>query len=171
MSDTLELMDDENGPSQMSGYLYKKASGGEWQRRYFETNGAYLTYYKTHKMTKLLAALSVPQVGAIKILGSADESKDGPGGIFQIDLKDRQYVLKAESEEDAEKWVNFLIELRDSKSRPTSNPMATPAPKSRSLVSDDGSTTPLSIEQRPAAASIQKTKRTNCLCICFGLRD
>lgn len=41
-------------PNAMSGYLYKKSSSGNWQRRYFETNGSHLTYYKTHKMTKLL---------------------------------------------------------------------------------------------------------------------
>ncbi len=45
-----------------SGYLLKKSTGGDWQKRYFEINGHYLVYYKTHKMTKLLAAVAVPQV-------------------------------------------------------------------------------------------------------------
>lgn len=30
----------------LSGYLYKKTRDGRWQRRWFETNGVYLTYYK-----------------------------------------------------------------------------------------------------------------------------
>jgi hypothetical protein len=30
----------------LSGYLYKKTRDGRWQRRWFETNGTYLTYYK-----------------------------------------------------------------------------------------------------------------------------
>lgn len=30
----------------LSGYLHKKTRDGRWQRRWFETNGVYLTYYK-----------------------------------------------------------------------------------------------------------------------------
>ena len=40
----------------MSGYLYKKTRDDRWQKRWFETNGVYLTYYKSRKMEKLLAA-------------------------------------------------------------------------------------------------------------------
>jgi hypothetical protein len=46
----------------LSGYLYKKTRDGRWQKRWFETSGVYLTYYKSKKMEKLLAALSLPQV-------------------------------------------------------------------------------------------------------------
>ena len=35
--------------------------------RWFETNGCFLTYYKSKKMEKLLAALNLPQVGEIKV--------------------------------------------------------------------------------------------------------
>jgi len=45
----------------------KKSTAGDWQKRYFETNGCFLTYYKSQKMSKLLAALSLPQVGDIRI--------------------------------------------------------------------------------------------------------
>lgn len=167
MSDTSDLMENESYQSQMSGYLYKKASHGEWQRRYFETNGAYLTYYKTHKMTKLLAALSVPQVGAIKMIGRVDDGSEE--GIFQIDLKDRQYVLKADTVDEAEKWVAYLIELRDSKPRNTSNPIAS----GRSVGSGDDSScaTPLSIDNPSAAGTIQKSNRIgNFLCFCIRFR-
>lgn len=34
----------------LSGYLYKKTRDGRWQRRWFETNGVYLTYYKVKQM-------------------------------------------------------------------------------------------------------------------------
>lgn len=107
---------------QLNGYLYKKSSSGEWQKRYFETNGNYLTYYKTQKMTKLLAALSIPQVGAIKLVEEITDDK-GYGYIFQIDLKDRQYLLRASSREEAEKWVDGLIVIRDGRSTRTSNPL------------------------------------------------
>ena len=73
----------------ISGYLLKLTRDGKWQRRYahapslmsapgasgfshhpdrwFETNGCFLTYYKSKKMEKLLAALNLPQVGEIKV--------------------------------------------------------------------------------------------------------
>ena len=59
----------------LSGYLYKKTRDGRWQKRWFETSGVYLTYYKSKKMEKLLAALSLPQVGGIRII-SADEDPE-----------------------------------------------------------------------------------------------
>ena len=97
---------------QMSGFLFKKSTNGEWQKRYFETNGSFLTYYKSQKMTKLLAALSLPQVGGITLVGEVNDSK-GPGSIFQLDLKDRQYILRTPSLQEAEAWVSTLIALRD----------------------------------------------------------
>ena len=96
----------------MSGFLYKKSTSGEWQKRYFETNGSFLTYYKSQKMTKLLAALSLPQVGGITLVGEMSDSK-GSGAVFQLDLKDRQYVLRTATMAEAEAWVNILIQLRD----------------------------------------------------------
>jgi len=43
-------------------------------QRWFETNGCFLTYYKSRKMTKLLAALNLPQVGR-PCSGSESESQ------------------------------------------------------------------------------------------------
>jgi hypothetical protein len=56
------------GDLAISGYLLKKSKDGLWQRRYFETNGNYLTYYKNKKMTKLLAALCLDDVGEISVV-------------------------------------------------------------------------------------------------------
>lgn len=64
-----------NDEVSLSGYLYKKTRDGRWQKRWFETSGVYLTYYKSKKMEKLLAALSLPQVGGIRII-SADEDPE-----------------------------------------------------------------------------------------------
>lgn len=44
------------------GYLLKKHLDGSWQKRFFETNGPFLTYYKSKKRTKLLAALNINDV-------------------------------------------------------------------------------------------------------------
>ncbi len=108
---------------QLAGYLYKKSSGGEWQKRYFETNGNYLTYYKTHKMSKLLAAVALPQVGLIKLVGEVSDGK-GSGYVFQLDLKDRQYLLRAATQDEAQRWIDYLILLRDGRPSTTSNPMS-----------------------------------------------
>ena len=58
----------EGNSLQIRGYLLKKSKEGAWQKRFFETNGNYLTYYKTKKMTKLLAALSLADVGNINVV-------------------------------------------------------------------------------------------------------
>jgi hypothetical protein len=107
------------------GYLLKKSTAGEWQRRYFETNGQFLTYYKSNKKAKLLAALSLPQVGEIKLVGDVNDTK-GDGAIFQLDLKDRQYVLRAPSLEEANTWVSVLINLRDGASMDSKSGESTP---------------------------------------------
>lgn len=99
------LTDDSN--PHMSGYLYKKTKDGRWQRRWFETNGIYLTYYKSRKMEKLLAALSLPQVGDISKV-----TNEGESGLFTIDLNSRIYTLRARNDEDAEAWVSTLLKLR-----------------------------------------------------------
>lgn len=72
-SDSIDTSSDQNSSLiLLSGYLYKKSQSGNWQRRYFETNGSHLAYYKTHKMTKLLAAVSMPQVGAIQVVDDGE---------------------------------------------------------------------------------------------------
>jgi hypothetical protein len=93
--------------NKQSGYLMKKSTAGDWQKRYFETNGNFLTYYKSQKMSKLLAALSLPQVGEISMCSN------GESCTFQLDLKDRQYILKATTPEEAQSWVDTLVLLRD----------------------------------------------------------
>jgi hypothetical protein len=120
----------------IAGYLLKKSTEGSWQRRYFETSGHFLTYYKSQKMTKLLAALALPQVGDIQYVGMVEDGK-GTGAIFQLDLKDRQYVLRADDEETAKRWVDTLIILRDSEvaMSPSPSPMK---PSGPATISADG---------------------------------
>ncbi|KAF1329371.1 hypothetical protein FI667_g5933, partial [Globisporangium splendens] len=55
---------------------------------------------------KLLAALNLPQVGAIALLG--EDSSDGPG-LFTIELNERVYTIKARSHEEAAFWVDALL--------------------------------------------------------------
>ena len=37
----------QSDESMLNGYLYKKTRDGRWQKRWFETNGVYLTYVST----------------------------------------------------------------------------------------------------------------------------
>mmetsp|Transcript_77282 Transcript_77282/g.151614 ORF Transcript_77282/g.151614 Transcript_77282/m.151614 type:complete len:164 (-) Transcript_77282:212-703(-) len=143
--------DDEPQPQQrnLSGYLHKKSTNGEWQKRYFEINGSYLTYYKSQKMSKLLAALSIQQVGAIKLLGESDE-----GAEFRIDIKDRQYILRASNQKEAQAWVDALISVRDSGM--SSNPLNSRPNSLNSIASRD-------TERSAASATVQKSVRNGCL--------
>lgn len=98
--------------SAMSGYLYKQTRDNRWQKRWFETNGVYLTYYKSRKMEKLLAALSLPQVGEIKIVPSDSDAAGHQSGLFTLELNTRVYMLRAKSDQEAQLWVNTLNKLR-----------------------------------------------------------
>jgi len=98
--------------SLISGYLFKQTRDGRWQRRWFETNGTFLTYYKSRKMERLLAALSLPQVGNIVKLPN-DKDKEGKEGLFALELNTRVYYLRAKTDTEAEYWVNTLTRLRD----------------------------------------------------------
>jgi len=44
------------------GYLHKLGRNGKWQRRFFETDGESLSYFKSHKRVKLLATLDLFKV-------------------------------------------------------------------------------------------------------------
>ena len=62
-------------------------------------------------MEKLLAALSLPQVGEIK-LSDVSEGTDNEC-LFTIELNSRIYTLKAKSRDEAKLWVETLVKLRD----------------------------------------------------------
>lgn len=149
----------------ISGYLMKQSSSGAWQKRYFETSGGYLTYYKNHNMSKLLAAIAVPQVGGIRRVGPISDNY-GSGVVFEIELKDRKYQLRAANEDEAQQWIDFLIDLRDGNLHSnTANPM--------NSFSNNGSGSYDSFTDRrsrqqsdPAAtATLNKSTRIN-LCAC-----
>jgi len=86
--------------AELRGYLQKKTKHGRWQRRWFETKGAFLTYYK-EEGGQILAAVNLPQVSAVE-LGS------GEAGLFTLKLNDRFYSVRAESSREAKRWVAGL---------------------------------------------------------------
>jgi hypothetical protein len=109
----------------LQGYLQKKTRDGRWQKRWFETSGVYLTYYKSKKMEKLLAALSLPQVAGIRVVDmDAAENPERLDGLFALELSSRVYILRAKSNEEAALWVKTLLKLRyQGAAHGSSNPM------------------------------------------------
>ena len=96
----------------LSGYLYKKARNDKWQRRWFETQGFYLVYYKNRQMQKLLAALSLPQVGEIRKIPAEEDPEKLPG-LFTLELNNRVYTLRAGTNEEADMWLKVMLRLRE----------------------------------------------------------
>lgn len=62
-------------------------------------------------MEKLLAALSLPQVGDIKLI-PASEDPEKKEGLFALELNTRVYTLRAKSDAEATLWVNTLTTIR-----------------------------------------------------------
>ena len=117
-SNTLNIQNSsESNNSDLSGYLLKKTKAGHWQKRYFETNNSgFLAYYKSKRKEKLLAALSLPQTGEIRII-TKDEMFDNNTnkqivGLFSIELNSRVYLLQAKTNEEAYRWVQTLNKLK-----------------------------------------------------------
>jgi hypothetical protein len=105
----------------LSGYLYKKTREGRWQKRWFETNGVYLTYYKSWKMEKLLAALSLLQVSEVKIMPTVQGDTDSKPGLFALWLNTRVYTLRAKTDADALLWVETLNKIKEERASMGSN--------------------------------------------------
>ncbi len=62
-------------------------------------------------MEKLLAALSLPQVGDIRLVDAAEDNENQVG-LFSLELNTRVYTLRAKSHEEAVVWVTTLTKLR-----------------------------------------------------------
>ena len=115
--------------SRISGYLLKQSKDGVWQKRFFETNDTFLSYYKSKKMTKLLAALNLTDVGEISLVGNINDNL-GDGVIFQLELKNRNYVLRAKDMAEAQRWIKGLIAIsNETKSRPSCEKRETQEPQ------------------------------------------
>lgn len=155
----------QSDDSSISGYLYKRSRDERWQKRWFETNGVYLTYYKSRKTEKLLAALSLPQVGEIRII-NADEDPEKLEGLFCLELNTRIYTLRAKTNAEAELWVRMLSKLRIDGIQASSNPVMTGVPSSASVTSEASGTTnnPGSSNNNTAGKSEWMRTGTSCLC-------
>ena len=94
------------------GYLHKLNKKDVWQKRYFETDGKYLTYFKSKKRIKLLATLDLTKIGEICM-----DKEDPTECTFKIQVKDRPYLLKAENSGTCEDWVINLNRVREARNK------------------------------------------------------
>ena len=90
---------------ELRGYLGKKTRHGRWRRRWFETSGCHLAYFKAEG-GQLLAALNLPEVGEITFVGAA--ATGGVPGLFTIELNERVYSVRADDDNTAQMWVSEL---------------------------------------------------------------
>ncbi len=92
------------------GYLHKLGRNGKWQKRYFESDGVSLLYYKNIKRTTILATLDLLFVGRIQI-----DTSDPAGCTFLIEVKGRDYHLCADTKERARDWVISLNRIKEAR--------------------------------------------------------
>jgi hypothetical protein len=97
-------------PLIICGYLHKRGRNGKWQKRFFETDGEHLSYYKTSARCKLLATLDLVKVGDITI-----EEGDQSSSTFKIMIADRDYILRADSASSCKDWVITLNRVKEAR--------------------------------------------------------
>jgi hypothetical protein len=97
-------------PLVVYGYLQKQTRNGVWQKRFFETDGENLMYYKSSKRSKLLASLDLAKVGVIQ-----EDNGDVSGRTFTIQVAGRPYFLRAEDRSTCKDWVINLNRVREAR--------------------------------------------------------
>ena len=88
---------------QQCGYLQKQTQGAikRLQKRYFEVSGHYLRYYESEKKKELKGALDMTDCVHVKQKGCS----------IKVDMGDITVKLKAETDHEAESWVDQLSAL------------------------------------------------------------
>jgi len=94
----------------IDGYLYKRGRQGKWQRRWFESDGECLCYFKSKKRNKCLATLDLLNVGSV-----AMDDTDPADCSFTIEVAGRNYYLCAESKDHAMDWVISMNRVREAR--------------------------------------------------------
>lgn len=144
---------DENLDSQalISGKLYKLNKSGVWQKRYFETDGQMLTYYKSSKRSKVLATLDLIKVGSICV-----NLEDPTGCTFQIQVAGRPYFLKAENNGTCQDWVINLNRVREARFQLGGMKLVAPHPKFQPHPQADERNT---VNRKPSESSTEMVAR------------
>ena len=85
------------------GVLHKLGRNNKWQKRWFESDGTSLKYFKSKNKGKPLAKLDLHRVGSIAI-----HLSDSSDCTFTIEVAGRKYYLCADTKEKAMDWVISL---------------------------------------------------------------
>ena len=104
------MWDDDEVKPLVYGYLKKLGRNGKWQKRWFETDGMHLTYYKSRKRIKLLASLDMCHVGEIQV-----NNTDPAGCAFTIQVADRPYFLRTSTDAMCKHWVISLNRVKEAR--------------------------------------------------------
>ena len=92
------------------GYLHKLGRNGKWQKRWFESDGMSLRYFKSSSRDQILATLDLLRVGTIQL-----DYSDDNGCTFTIDVAGRSYYLCADTKERARDWVITLNRVKEAR--------------------------------------------------------
>jgi hypothetical protein len=109
------------------GYLQKQSQGAlkRFQKRYFEASGHYLRYYESEKKQELKGALDMSDCIHVKQKGCS----------IKIDMGEMQVKLKADTDHEAETWVDNLNSLAQAGLSDDGDPLS---PGDSDSDSDDG---------------------------------
>lgn len=94
------------------GSLHKLGRNNKWQKRWFESYGKELKYFKSKKKEKCLATLDLLRVGSILM-----DFSDTSGCTFTIEVAERQYYLCADTKERAQDWVITLNRAKEARAQ------------------------------------------------------
>jgi len=94
------------------GNLHKLGRNNKWQKRWFESYGKELKYFKSKKKEKCLATLDLLRVGSILM-----DFSDTSGCTFTIEVAGRQYYLCADTKERAQDWVITLNRAKEARAQ------------------------------------------------------
>jgi hypothetical protein len=95
----------------MKGVLLKKSPEGIWAKRFCETDGVFLTIYRSKSADKIVQIICMPQASNIKLIEFLKHDDDA-GYAFDIIMPDGKAVnFKAQSLKDASLWVEALMDM------------------------------------------------------------
>ena len=133
------------------------------------SNDVYLSYYKSNKKAKVLAALSLASVGDIHLIHEKDVdtsdtvyltavSPTDDSGLFSLELNSRLYVLRAKNRTEAVLWIGVLQKMKEKGLKQSSS----------SLSGIDKGPLATRDENKPSAEWSKESRRCwHYICCCF----
>ena len=89
------------------GYLQKKSPSlfGGWQKRFFKVlDGKVIVYFEKENDQKAKGTIKLDEISDPE----ATEDK-----VFKFTLEQRDFILKAESNEERDNWVKVITKLKE----------------------------------------------------------